>query len=221
VVHREFLEQPADEVLEQIWCRREDGDETLSGLLLHSREPGAGAILDRLAAAGLVTLGGDRIDLSEAGRVRARQLVRRNRLAERLLADVLEVPESESERTACLMEHVLSPAVTDAVCAFLGHPPTCPHGKAIPPGPCCGQRKKRMIQPLVMRLTDMEPGSQGRIVLIAPKVTSRLDRLGSFGVAPGSVLTLRQKRPSMVVEIGATTLAMEDDVAEDIFVRRE
>jgi len=47
--------------------------------------------------------------------------------------------ESEIEQQACKFEHILSPEATDKICAFLGHPRTCPHGAPIPPGPCCGR----------------------------------------------------------------------------------
>jgi DtxR family Mn-dependent transcriptional regulator len=220
MVHQEFIEQPRDEILEQIWRRREDGDDTLAGLVSHSPEPGARRIIERLAEDRLVALEGDRVHLSQEGDRRARLLVRRNRLAERLLADVLEVPEVESERTACLMEHILSPAVTDAVCAFLGHPPTCPHGRIIPPGACCTGRGKRSLKPLVVPLDQLETGVDARIVFIAPTLHSRLDRLGSFGVVPGTLLKVCQKRPAFVIELGGTTLAMEREVGREIFVRR-
>jgi DtxR family Mn-dependent transcriptional regulator len=221
MVHPEFLEHPLEEVLEQIWCRLEEGDNRLAGLLEQSGEPRVEGILETLREQRLVELDGDRIHLTDEGRRRAESVVRRNRLAERLLADVLDMPLRVSEETACLMEHVLSPAVTDAVCAFLGHPPTCPHGQVIPPGPCCSGGRQGTVKPVVVPLGDLEPGKEARIVFIAPGVVRRLDRLGSYGVVPGTVLTLRQKRPSFVIEVGGTALALEKEVAGEIFVRRE
>lgn len=201
--------------------REEDGDATLSGLLRRSPEPGTPAIVDDLVSRKLVAVSGDAIRLLPEGEETAMAVVRRNRLAERLLSDVLDVSMEESEQQACLMEHVLSPAVTEAVCAFLGHPPTCPHGLPIPPGACCGKRRNGTLRPVVTPLADMSPGTTARIVFIAPSVLQRLDKLGSFGVVPGTVLVLRQKRPSLVVEMGGTTLALEKDVAREIYVRPE
>jgi DtxR family Mn-dependent transcriptional regulator len=218
--HLEFLKQPTDELLEEIWSRGEEGDRTVAALLKGSAEVEARAILDRLVGEGLVQVDGERLSLSSAGEARAQAVVRSHRLTERLLVDVLGVSRQESDRTACLMEHVLSPAVTDAVCAFLGHPPTCPHGKPIPPGTCCTQRKNG-VKPVVVPLMDLEPGASGRIVFMTPGVQKRLDRLASFGVLPGTVLELKQKRPSVVVVVGGTTLALEGDVAGEIYVRRE
>ena len=60
--------------------------------------------------------------------------------AERLFTDSLAMDsETEIEQQACKFEHILSPEATDKICSFLGHPRTCPHGAAIPPGPCCGK----------------------------------------------------------------------------------
>jgi DtxR family Mn-dependent transcriptional regulator len=222
MIHQQFLDQPREEVLETLWCmREEDGDTSLSGLRRRSPEPGLDTIVQDLVAKQLITLSGDTIRLLPEGEASAMAVVRRNRLAERLLSDVLDVSMEESEEQACLMEHVLSPAVTDAVCAFLGHPPTCPHGLPIPPGPCCAKRGNGKLRPVVTPLADMAPGTTARIVFIAPSVVRRLDKLGSFGVVPGTVLTLRQKRPSLVVELGGTTLALEKDVAGEIYVRPE
>jgi putative ABC transport system ATP-binding protein len=80
------------------------------------------------------------VELTPRGRQRAADIIRRHRLAERLFTDSLALDsESEIEQQACKFEHILSPEATDKICAFLGHPRTCPHGAPIPPGPCCGR----------------------------------------------------------------------------------
>ena len=80
------------------------------------------------------------VELTSRGRERAGSIIRRHRLAERLFTDSLAMDsESEIEQQACKFEHILSPEATDKICAFLGHPRTCPHGAPIPPGACCGK----------------------------------------------------------------------------------
>ncbi len=87
------------------------------------------------------------IELTERGRERAASIIRRHRLAERLFTDSLAMDsESEIEQQACKFEHILSPEATDKICAFLGHPATCPHGAPIPPGPCCGAARQSTIK---------------------------------------------------------------------------
>jgi putative ABC transport system ATP-binding protein len=78
------------------------------------------------------------VDFTPAGRQRAADVIRRHRLAERLFTQTLKVQnEEEIEQQACKFEHILSPEVTDKICAFLGHPENCPHGSPIPAGECC------------------------------------------------------------------------------------
>lgn len=80
------------------------------------------------------------VELTDRGRQRAADIIRRHRLAERLFTDSLSLDsETEIEQQACKFEHILSPEATDKICAFLGHPKTCPHGAPIPPGQCCGR----------------------------------------------------------------------------------
>ena len=80
------------------------------------------------------------VELTDRGRQRAADIIRRHRLAERLFTDSLSLDsETEIEQQACKFEHILSPEATDKICTFLGHPKTCPHGAPIPPGVCCGR----------------------------------------------------------------------------------
>jgi len=81
------------------------------------------------------------VEMTARGRQRAGDIIRRHRLTERLFTDSLHMEnESEIAEQACKLEHILSQEATDRICAFLGHPTTCPHGAPIPPGPCCGAR---------------------------------------------------------------------------------
>ena len=81
------------------------------------------------------------VEMTPRGRQRASDIIRRHRLTERLFTDSLHMEnEAEIAEQACKFEHILSQEATDKICAFLGHPTTCPHGAPIPPGPCCGAR---------------------------------------------------------------------------------
>jgi DtxR family Mn-dependent transcriptional regulator len=220
-VHPEFQTQPQDEILEQIWSRREDGDNSLSGLLEGVDEADAAELVEKLRAAAYLQVSDDRVQLTEKGFERARMIIRGHRLAKRLLHDVLNMPALETEQTACLMEHVLGTTAADAVCTFLGHPPRCPEGREIPSGACCKAREAQRMRPLVVPLNELERGTAGRIMFMTPRYQKRFDRLGSFGVVPGSTVRLRQTQPSIVIDIEGTSLALDRDVAAEIFVRRD
>jgi len=106
---------------------------------------------DALKPTGVSTGEGSMIvELTPRGRQRAADVIRRHRLAERLFTDSLALDsESEIEQQACKFEHILSPEATDKICAFLGHPRTCPHGAAIPPGSCCGRTSAELSETLL------------------------------------------------------------------------
>src|SRR5271156_5787493 len=108
--------------------------------LAHNHKPFVNPCHDALKPDGVsVGDGGMIVELTPRGRQRAADIVRRHRLAERLFTDSLAMDsETEIEQQACKFEHILSPEATDKICAFLGHPRTCPHGALIPPGQCCG-----------------------------------------------------------------------------------
>jgi DtxR family Mn-dependent transcriptional regulator len=158
------------------------------------------------------------VRLTEVGEQRARDVVRRHRLTERLFKDLLAVSDATMELQACELEHILSPEATDSVCTLLGHPPTCPHGKPIPPGACCGTYQ-RSVRPLVTGLAHFDLGATGRIVFIAPKFHDRMDRLAALGVIPGSEIRLHQRSPSYVIEVGETTIALDPEIAGEIYVK--
>jgi DtxR family Mn-dependent transcriptional regulator len=209
-----------DEILESLWVLREAGSNCYEDVIRKVDDNATADVIRKREKAAYIVITEDRIAFSAKGEERARDLTRRHRLAERLFHDVLDVGMEESEETACEIEHFLSPSVTDSVCSFLGHPPTCPHGKPIPRGDCC-LKYKSDFRPLVMQLKEMEVGSKGRIVFIRPSESSRLERLASMGIVPGSLIRLKQKRPSFVLEIDETTLAVDKLIAEEIYVKED
>jgi len=212
-VPREALE----DLLETVWLRREAG-QTFVAARYRPRvdDTPVAELVARLASEGLVEADGSRVGLTPAGESAAAMTVRRHRLAERLYTDLLRAREEGQQSFACRFEHILSEEVTEAVCTLLGHPPTCPHGKRIPPGECC-RRAAREVASVVRPLPEFPPGAVVRIVFITPRFHQRLDRLHSFGVLPGAIAQLHQKQPAFVLRVGATEVAIEKEVAGEIF----
>ena len=211
-----------EEVLEELWTAHEGGTrltvEALDQTIHAGPGEGWGQVAQELIERGLVRLADGELVLTEDGEREAREVVRRHRLAEVLFNQVLDLPMDESEAEACRLEHVLTPGATAAVCSFLSHPPLCPHGRPIPPGDCCSALSRR-VSSLICRLADLVPGEKGRVVLVAPGRRERWDQLADLGVTPGAVLCLRQRRPSLVVEVDQTLLALEDEIAQGIYLR--
>ncbi len=211
-----------EELLETVFTEREEQRDQAASILSHAavaHAPDAAlADLEAMSAGGLLRLDGSKVLLTPAGESLARDVVRRHRLTERLFKDLLAVSDSTMEDQACELEHILSPEATESVCTLLGHPPTCPHGRPIPPGACCAAFQKT-VRPLVTGLRHFELGATGRIVFIAPKFHDRMDRLAALGVIPGSELRLHQRSPSYVIEIGETTIALDPEIAGEIYVK--
>jgi len=140
-----------DHLLEQIWICGEEGKPAqvnslhatgpAGSLPLVSEEPAA-KILGRMTDLHLVDLQNGEAQLTPVGSKRARDVVRRHRLAERLFKDTFSFDESELHTQACKFEHIISPELDQRICTFLGHPKTCPHGNPIPPGDCCNGKTK-------------------------------------------------------------------------------
>jgi len=214
-----MTEYAQDEILELVWTLREEGSATRAQLLRRTEEEQPEKLIEELSSVGLLEASGDEVRLTKPGEERARVIIRRHRLAEVLLNNLFDLDNTQVESTACKFEHILTKPVTESVCTFLGHPPVCPHGRPIPRGECCDKIRTE-IKPLVTRLSDAVLGEVVRIVFITPKSRKRLEKLSSLGIVPGSSIRLLQKNPSFVMEIGETTVAVDKDITDEIYVKR-
>jgi len=208
-----------DEILEHIWTTEEDHGKVKKELLYEKfGEEVTDNTLRETAEKRLTDIRNSNILMTETGRNRAKKIIRRHRIAERLLHDVLEFSDEEFERGACQFEHFVNEEVIASICTLLGHPVVCPHGKKIPPGDCC-LSARRDLKPVVGPLSKLRSGVKAKVVYIATKSHSSLDRLSSIGVIPGLKLTVHQRQPSLVIQYGETQLALDKDIAKDIYVR--
>jgi putative ABC transport system ATP-binding protein len=131
-----------DHLLEQIWVCEEEGNQAD---VEHIRTPGGVdpvRTLARMEDLRLVQVKERQVQLTDKGQNRARDVVRRHRLAERLFKDTFRIDDHEAHTQACKFEHIISPELDQRICTFLGHPTTCPHGNPIPPGDCCDGHRK-------------------------------------------------------------------------------
>ena len=202
-----------EEVLEALWTadergatrRREDlasvADVALTEALIEERKDGS-------------------LVFTDAGRERARAIIRRHRLAERLVNDILRMPMPEVDVNACEFEYLVAPGITESICTLLGHPRQCPHGRPIPEGRCC-QDARRSIEAVVVSVNQMHTGETARVAYVNTKNYSRLHKLSSFGFTPGVKVKLHQRSPAFVLECDESQLALEEALAEDIYVLRE
>lgn len=162
-----------------------------------------------------------RVRATPEGKKLALQIIRRHRLAERLIVDVLILKDLDKiEESACDLEHVLSPELTNSICTLLGHPTSCPHGRPIPPGTCCSEKRTR-IESLICSLEKLDPGTEGIIAYISTRDHNRLDHLTAMGLFPGTRVKVHQKQPAIVILYEETTLAIDNEIAREIHVWRK
>jgi DtxR family Mn-dependent transcriptional regulator len=116
------------------------------------------------------------------------------------------------------LEHALFDGLDDNICTLLGHPRFCPHGKPIPEGECCRQ-KRESVGRLIAPLCDLQPGQGGHIAYIQMHNPKRLQKLMAMGVLPGVTVSLLRRYPSFVFEAGFSQFAVDEEIAADISVR--
>lgn len=212
-----MLSERAEEILEALWIQMEEQAKKSLDL---------GASRDEPAIEELVKLGYIRIDLGhihllKKGESHALACVRRHRLAERLLTDVLDIKKKTVDEISCRFEHLLHEGLEDSVCTILGHPKMCPHGKPIPAGKCCLEKKNKRVVKVVAPLPELGPKDKGRIAYLQAKDTTQMQKLMSIGAIPGASIALIQKFPSYVFQIGQSQFAVDRELACAIYVRLE
>jgi DtxR family Mn-dependent transcriptional regulator len=218
---RDLADHELEHVAAELWELDERGETGVDELRRATAVERFDDVLRALTDRGLIYATDESVTLTPEGRELAESLMRRHRLAEFLFSSVLDVRDDRAvNRTACVMEHVLSPSVTDSVCAFLGHPKFCPHGKPIPAGTCC-RSFSNAVEPLVQPLDQLAVGRTARIVYIVPRDPTRLVKLSDLGLVPGVSIRLQQRRPATVVAVGESTLAVDRDIAAEIYVKIE
>jgi len=210
-----MLSENAQELLEKMWVVTVE--EAAPAL-----DVGASASPDvrELLGLGLVEWNGHGLRLTEKGRPEAAAAIRRHRLAERLLVDVLATEQATVDDHACRFEHALVDGVTESICTLLGHPTFCPHGKPIPPGDCCDQHESS-VERLIAPLSELDAGEWGQIAYIQMNDSKRLQKLMAMGVLPGTRIALLHRFPSFVFEAGYSQFAVDQEIAAGIYVRLE
>jgi DtxR family Mn-dependent transcriptional regulator len=154
--------------------------------------PTATQTLQKLAADGLVTQDrAEGVRLTTEGERQTEDLLRRHRLAERLMFDVLGMDFITAHEQAHALEHWISPEVEERISSLLGRPTTCPHGNPIPGNAPSGIEYLRGQN--AFRLSQAKPGVSVQVVSISEVVedeSALLDRLMNKQIVPGHEITI-------------------------------
>jgi DtxR family transcriptional regulator, iron-dependent repressor len=191
---------------------------------LHQSGPTVSQTVNRMERDGLVTVEGDRhLQLTDLGRSHAVAVMRKHRLAELLLVNVIGMPYEEAHDEACRWEHVMSDAVELRVYELLGKPSRSPYGNPIP--------GLHLIDPTDSYATASSegernlgaPGLAGEMVVrrITESVQTdigMLRRLHEAGVDPGATITVAQDRDDVIIDRSGERMRLSRDLASRVFV---
>ena len=211
------MNEKFDEILEAVWTAAENHKFSIDEIKKKCEVEFSNQDLEEIEKQGLIINKPDKILFSDKGKQLASKIIRRHRLAEVLMASILKLKSDEMEKIACKVEHYLIPEVEESICILLGHPELCPDGKPIPKGKCCKKGLKQ-VYTSVTSLSELDPGDKGKITYIKPGTHSNLHQLISFGLNPGVIVKLHRKTPAFCVKFENTELAIDEEIAKNIFV---
>lgn len=156
-------------------------------------------------------------ELTPKGMRVAKTLVRRHRLSERFLTDVLGMEWDAAHREACRLEHAISPEVEERLAKMLGEPSTCPHGHPIPDADGKLPEEEEMKP-----LSEACPRERCRIARVEENDLSFLQYLASLGLMPDVDLEVKEVAPfggPILIQVGDSQYALGRDVASRIWTK--
>lgn len=209
---------PFEEYLEAIHELAEEGITVIQARLaerLGHTPPAVSEMIRRLREEGYVEVEGRSLRLTATGRQMAEKVVRRHRLAERLLTDVIGLPWHRSHLEACRWEHVISDEVEARLIEILGHPTTCPHGNPIPGA--------NGAHPELVALSEAHGGDHVRLERVSEKVEidqASMEYLSSHGFVPGQEATIASIAPdgTLTLDLGDRSMALGPALAGQLWV---
>ncbi len=179
-------------------------------------------MVQRMAKDGLLKVTKEkRVELTADGLAGARDVVRRHRLAERLLVDILDIPLQRAESEAHRLEHGISPLLLQRIEEKLGYPESCPYGRPIYSANESGLRRS---EPGTMPLSEAQVGASYAVVRIPDEDFPLLSYLVETEVLPGRRITVEDVAPYRgVVDFTCSDerVSLGFDVASRIRVRPE
>jgi DtxR family Mn-dependent transcriptional regulator len=211
---------PLEEYLETVHSLQEEGTPVIQARIaerLGHSAPSVSEMLDRLVQEGYVRRAGRVVELTPKGSALARKVVRKHRLAERLLVDVIGLEWYKVHHEAGRWEHVISDEVEARLVQLLGDPGTCPHGNPIP-----GSAPEEPAAEQ-MPLAEASPGTTVTLARISEQVEldmAALAYLDEHGFVPGATAVVASRGPdgTLLLELDASTVAFGPDLSNHLYV---
>lgn len=156
------------------------------------------------------------VKLTEKGRKIAASIIRKHRLAERLLTDFIHIKWSNVHEAACKLEHALSPEILNCLETALGNPERCPHGNPIP------KENGEIIEEESMALTELEPGDQAIFLKILEEDQTTLRLLERVPLSPHSIIKVKSnkfEKEQVIISIDGISYKLDQKVATLLYVK--
>ncbi len=204
--------------LRTVWELEEEGITPIRARLVERLGLSAPAVSEtvaRLEHEGLVHVDQRRLELTDEGRTIATSVMRKHRLAELLLTDVIGLEWEHVHVEACRWEHVISDAVEERLVALLGDPDTCPHGNPIP------GHVSREVPALVPLAVAARRGVTAVVRRISEKLqvdVAAMRRLREQGLRPGARAELGLRDGTIVARIDGRDVEIDSAAAELVYV---
>jgi DtxR family Mn-dependent transcriptional regulator len=158
------------------------------------------------------------VNLTRKGRKIALDVIRRHRLSERLLTDILSLEWSKAHDAACKLEHAIADKdIVEPLEKALGKPKTCPHGNPIP------SESGEVVEEKSEVLANLGNGEEGVIVKVTNEKPELLQYLVTLGLVPGANVQIEEKAPfngPIMVKVMGASYALGRNVASVIWVKR-
>lgn len=207
-----------EEYCECIFELREDAVEVIQARIaerLRVSRPSVSEMIKRLNEEALIEVTDGRISLTDKGEELAQRVVRRHRLAERFITDILGLSWALAHREAGRWEHVMSDEVEAAMSRVLGEPTTCPHGNPIP--------GSKYMAPTAQRLNQLTVGQRFTISRIPEELEftpGMLEFLERTKLVPGSEATVLHAKSTgeVTVNINGADVDVDPFASSRIFV---
>ncbi|HEU4566629.1 MAG TPA: metal-dependent transcriptional regulator [Marmoricola sp.] len=198
---------------------------------LHQSGPTVSQTVARMERDGLLTVEGDRhLRLTDEGRDTATRVMRKHRLAERLLVDVIGLDWELVHEEACRWEHVMSEAVERRLLALLDHPTESPYGNPIPGLAELGERDhgEAFMTGLEPLATVVDAGAhEGPVRVQVRRISEEMQKdealmgaLRRVGALPGETVNAEETESGVMIAHAGETAEVDPEAAEHIFVRR-
>ncbi|HDQ07047.1 MAG TPA: metal-dependent transcriptional regulator [Candidatus Bathyarchaeota archaeon] len=217
----ESVSSQAEEYLEAIYRLEQKGGFARTMELAKSLNVVPGSVtntIENLKRKGLVTHKPYKgVKLTANGQKIASSVLRRHRLAERLLTDILHLDWSEVHDQACKLEHALSPEILKPLEKALGHPKKCPHGNPIPTS--CGG----IFEEETVALSELGVNVSGVIVKITEEKTETLQQLTRLNLTLGKRVQVENIVPdvSLAIRVERESCTIDHALASIIYVKKE